>query len=169
MALINCPECGKQFSDRAPACPDCGCPTNEVWTRTTISHFDDVFICNKVMEALSGGAIKEAKKIISQQENVLFASVLNVSTIPVSGKLSDSFSVKGKVSGVLAITDKRVVFVNSKLGIGDTKQILKEHITSVDTKKSLLNCPVRIQGLTEMFVIDCDSETQSRILNALRH
>ena len=28
MALINCPECGKQVSDKAPACPDCGCPIN---------------------------------------------------------------------------------------------------------------------------------------------
>lgn len=24
MALINCPECGKQVSDTAPACPNCG-------------------------------------------------------------------------------------------------------------------------------------------------
>jgi hypothetical protein len=28
MALINCPECGKQVSDRASSCPDCGCPIN---------------------------------------------------------------------------------------------------------------------------------------------
>lgn len=28
MALINCPECGKQVSDRAISCPDCGCPIN---------------------------------------------------------------------------------------------------------------------------------------------
>lgn len=28
MALINCPECGKQVSDKASACPDCGCPIN---------------------------------------------------------------------------------------------------------------------------------------------
>ena len=26
MAIISCPECGKQISDRAAACPDCGCP-----------------------------------------------------------------------------------------------------------------------------------------------
>lgn len=26
MALINCPECGKEISDKAPACPNCGCP-----------------------------------------------------------------------------------------------------------------------------------------------
>ena len=26
MALINCPECNKEISDKAPACPHCGCP-----------------------------------------------------------------------------------------------------------------------------------------------
>ena len=26
MALINCHECGKQVSDKANACPNCGCP-----------------------------------------------------------------------------------------------------------------------------------------------
>ena len=28
MALIKCTECGKEFSDRANACPNCGCPTD---------------------------------------------------------------------------------------------------------------------------------------------
>lgn len=28
MAMIKCIECGKQFSDRAAACPNCGCPTS---------------------------------------------------------------------------------------------------------------------------------------------
>lgn len=26
MAMISCPECGKQVSDRAVSCPECGCP-----------------------------------------------------------------------------------------------------------------------------------------------
>ncbi|MFV8816677.1 hypothetical protein [Haliea sp. E17] len=26
MALINCPECNKEVSDKAPACPGCGAP-----------------------------------------------------------------------------------------------------------------------------------------------
>ena len=30
MALIVCPECGKEYSDKASACPNCGCPTNAV-------------------------------------------------------------------------------------------------------------------------------------------
>lgn len=26
MSMIICEECGKEFSDKAPACPNCGCP-----------------------------------------------------------------------------------------------------------------------------------------------
>lgn len=28
MALIKCPECGKEISDKAPTCPNCGYPIN---------------------------------------------------------------------------------------------------------------------------------------------
>lgn len=30
MSLIICTECGKQFSDKAIACPNCACPTTEI-------------------------------------------------------------------------------------------------------------------------------------------
>lgn len=26
MAMIKCPDCGKDVSDKAKACPECGCP-----------------------------------------------------------------------------------------------------------------------------------------------
>lgn len=29
MALINCPECGKEISDQAASCPNCGAPTKK--------------------------------------------------------------------------------------------------------------------------------------------
>lgn len=29
MALIKCAECGKEISDRAESCPNCGCPVGE--------------------------------------------------------------------------------------------------------------------------------------------
>jgi len=29
MALIKCPECGKEISDLATQCPHCGCPSNK--------------------------------------------------------------------------------------------------------------------------------------------
>ena len=34
MALINCPECGKQISDKAPVCIHCGYP---IQTEQTVS------------------------------------------------------------------------------------------------------------------------------------
>ena len=32
MALINCPECKREISDRAKSCPHCGCPLEEMAT-----------------------------------------------------------------------------------------------------------------------------------------
>ena len=29
MSLIKCPECGREISDKAVACPGCGCPSSE--------------------------------------------------------------------------------------------------------------------------------------------
>lgn len=29
MALITCPECGQQISDKADICPNCGCPIDK--------------------------------------------------------------------------------------------------------------------------------------------
>lgn len=33
MALIKCMECGKEVSDKATACPNCGCPLAEMITK----------------------------------------------------------------------------------------------------------------------------------------
>ena len=30
MALVNCPECGKEVSTYAEACPNCGCPKDVI-------------------------------------------------------------------------------------------------------------------------------------------
>lgn len=36
MALIECPECGKKFSDKAYACPNCGCPIEKISSGSSI-------------------------------------------------------------------------------------------------------------------------------------
>lgn len=59
MALINCKECEKKFSNLAYACPKCGAPTaystgtNEVSIQTdTPSYFDllEAETCNQIMD-----------------------------------------------------------------------------------------------------------------------
>ena len=44
MALIKCKECGQMMSDRAEACPHCGCPLQEqinVNSLVTLGSYDD--------------------------------------------------------------------------------------------------------------------------------
>lgn len=63
MALITCPECGKSFSDKAPACPECGCPTSEiVGTKTNVSE-GQLIIANN---AFDDGRFEEAYQLYSQ-------------------------------------------------------------------------------------------------------
>ena len=42
MALIKCPECGKDVSDKAVRCPHCGMPLNEIHSVTQESTNNDV-------------------------------------------------------------------------------------------------------------------------------
>lgn len=44
MALINCPECGKEISDKASACPSCGCPINKEETSCSKSNKKNILI-----------------------------------------------------------------------------------------------------------------------------
>ena len=41
MALIKCSECGKEFSDKASACPNCGSPTSEIVESTIAEAQED--------------------------------------------------------------------------------------------------------------------------------
>ena len=42
MALIKCEECGKEISDRADACPHCGCPITHISEPVTRNNFATV-------------------------------------------------------------------------------------------------------------------------------
>ncbi|WP_301955878.1 hypothetical protein [uncultured Eubacterium sp.] len=44
MAMIKCVECGKEFSDRASACPECGCPTEYSVDSNNVASDSDGFV-----------------------------------------------------------------------------------------------------------------------------
>ena len=41
MALIKCPECGREVSDKAGSCPNCGCPIASAPTSIKIRALSD--------------------------------------------------------------------------------------------------------------------------------
>lgn len=49
MALINCPECGKEISDKAVSCPHCGNPMNQPVNKPTTAapKNEDLMKCPK--------------------------------------------------------------------------------------------------------------------------
>ena len=54
MALIKCPECGKEISDKASACPNCGYPINvSTPTPTTASTSNGSAQIRVVLKALT--------------------------------------------------------------------------------------------------------------------
>lgn len=68
MAIISCPECGKQISDRAVSCPDCGCPISAAPVAAP-----QVSVANEVEKLLvlarrarEGSDSKNAKKYYDQ-------------------------------------------------------------------------------------------------------
>lgn len=85
MAMIKCSECGKEISDKAEKCPNCGCPINQTGekkevkkpekkrnsTLSTVSAFLALFTCTSPIGiitavidlAMSGGKEKKEKHI----------------------------------------------------------------------------------------------------------
>ena len=43
MALIRCPECGKEISSKADKCPNCGCPVDDIIQKNAIEDQPDTF------------------------------------------------------------------------------------------------------------------------------
>ena len=41
MSMIKCTECGKEISDKATACPHCGCPMTEILSATKESKKEE--------------------------------------------------------------------------------------------------------------------------------
>lgn len=107
MALIKCTECGKEFSDKASACPNCGCPTEKMDLPKNEENKTDYGFFHKLLYGDNANA-REA-----------WNGGRNQSSIPVCPKCRGTditFSIESvatKTNGKSEVRDKSVV---SKLG-----------------------------------------------------
>lgn len=128
---------------------------------------------SKTYNPLAKGSIKEAEKMLYENETVIYAINANISIIPNEKKLDISkfFSLKNKLNGVLAITNKRIFFCNKTLGNKTSKEINLGNIESIDDSSNALFGigQLRIQGITEMFVIDTKANLIPTIKERLNH
>ena len=71
MALVPCPECATEVSDRAPACPKCGCPIR-VESKVVVYGDTQQFLVNpKVSVFWNGTPVGSVSKGESLTLNVL--------------------------------------------------------------------------------------------------
>lgn len=59
MALIKCPDCGKQISDKAGACPNCGCPIANRSTTVKIRCLSDDRHVKRMVFTIGGRRVAE--------------------------------------------------------------------------------------------------------------
>lgn len=65
MAIIKCPECGKEISDKALSCPNCGCPissTSSQSSKITILGYTGFYVNQSVFIYVDGKPISQIGK-----------------------------------------------------------------------------------------------------------
>lgn len=68
MAMINCPECGKEISDKATVCPNCGAPLEKKYCMYCGEQIDpDCVVCPKCGKQT--GKLKDDKIIINNSSS----------------------------------------------------------------------------------------------------
>lgn len=65
MALINCPDCGKEVSDKVTNCIHCGCPLDKriYMEQTDDAKIDDKLINRLLADGMKTQAVKEVQRI----------------------------------------------------------------------------------------------------------
>lgn len=120
----------------------------------------------------SKAAIKDAQKMLSSTEDVLWAQVSNLFIDPVRGELStDLPSITKMLSGVFVVTNQRILFVNNSLGRRTIREIPLSSIRSMDSKSNYMFEFLRITGVSNMMItfgsIDLISHFRQAINEAL--
>lgn len=96
MALIKCPECGKEISDKATTCPNCGCPIKEDVSEVTSSaekeNVGGISESNSMTQNQMPGVKEKSKApfiIVGALVAALLLIVLVIKVIPKKDKVEE--------------------------------------------------------------------------------
>ena len=118
MALINCPECGKQISDKAPACPNCGYPLELHIQQEQKKAMDEAR-----KEKETSAELLAQSSIESATEDVTLSVKEDVSDFDVTSRRNiRSFQVDASQCPWLCVGCKAVLYDTSLSPIGGKKR-----------------------------------------------
>lgn len=79
MALIKCPECGKEISDKAKSCPNCGAPVAKKFCQHCGEQIDqECVVCPKCGKQV--GKLKDDKIIINNSSSASASAAASASS-----------------------------------------------------------------------------------------
>ena len=141
MALINCPECGKEISDKANACPNCGAPIEVISSKKIPVTF------TREKRAIVGSGVEGTVFIDEQKVGTInngesFTTEVSVGTHRITIDANQSETSK-KASFWLGIQTQRVH--NTSFRILEIKE---------STSRILLTCKVTGENCIEVVDIE---------------
>ena len=143
MALITCPECGKQISDKALACIHCGCPMEEKKSSTVYTGNYQVVLTKKCSNSMMAHikAVKEyfeydlkrSKDIVDAAPSILYTGT----SLEKCNDIVSFFEKETKIPATVIIIkegeDNSSVFTGSKNNYGSAVCCPKCGSTSIAT------------------------------------
>ena len=111
MALIKCPECGKEISDRAVSCPHCGYPIKSLSReKESVNEYAviledykaSIVKCIKIVREVTGLGLKEAKEAV---EKVPYLVIDKIS-LQAATAIKNAFEDEGAVASVVSSSEK---------------------------------------------------------------
>jgi len=125
MALIKCPECGKEVSSMAPTCPNCGCPIKKEETSIRVKASSQFIglACSYIIYDSNENEIAKLKpgesfsKVLPDKQQTLYVKIKGYfggkKEMPCEPNVSNKFSVGVSQSGLGCVVSK-VDFLDSR-------------------------------------------------------
>lgn len=131
MALIKCTECGKEFSDKAPACPNCGCPVGDMdFNLTTDENVRQEGTASKIVSLVKDKAQEAVESYQNSYHTTKQIGPIQIDephqafringAIPINGK-KDGIG-KGMFKGMMAFSTMGMSVAAEKMLGGGNKQ-----------------------------------------------
>lgn len=169
MALITCIECGKKFSDRALACPECGCPTSAMTGQKDEKSVAEVVI---KLDKSSEDASKQMYDAVRQAKST--ASSADSAFDRASSRVQRMASRSIDLFGGTAVTQVADIAQESKKACDDLYAALQLALATLDnTCRPLLIYKPEGRAIKEVYYeikqLNSDSEISNTFTGSLNY
>lgn len=177
MALIKCTECGKEFSDRALACPNCACPTEVVLediknsTNSSLDKKEQIRESKPALQKEKNNCLdkieilKEVKKMEIILDTVQQTGVWsNESGCKASKQLRQDLCFFTVFLGVSdnGFTKQRYNFINDVLRYNLDRNDISSIVRNAEYENGKKFYDLMVEGIVSVILDACDAEDELR-------